>query len=58
MYAYGVSTRLSTPTCNHGLVEMVARLVDRVRSKIQLTFQHVKGHSGEHGNEVADRLAE
>ena len=36
MYAYGVSTRLSTPTCNHGLVEMVARLVDRVRSKIQL----------------------
>ena len=58
IYAYGVSTRLSTPTCNNGLVEMVARLVDRVRSRIQLTFQHVKGHSGEHGNEVADRLAE
>ena len=58
MYTYGVSTRLSTPTCNHGVVEMVAHLVDKVRSKIQFTFQQVKGHSGEHGNEVENRLAE
>ena len=58
MYAYGVTTRLTTPTCNHGLVETVANLVTRVRSKIQLTFQHIKGHSGVHGNDIADQFAD
>ena len=57
-YAYGMATRPTSPTTNHTLVEAVAALVTQVRLKIPLHFRHVRGHTGVHGNEIADRLAD
>eukprot|EP00438_Fugacium_kawagutii_P009511 Skav209387 [mRNA] locus=scaffold3334:137441:141157:+ [translate_table: standard] len=57
-YAYGVSTRLTKATDNMDLVDKVASLVVQVRQFFTLTFEHVKGHTGIYGNEVADRLAD
>lgn len=57
-YAYGVTTRLTKCKDNHELVESVAQLVSATRNQFHLTFQHVKGHLGIHGNEVADKLAD
>ena len=57
-YAYGVTTRLTKCKDNHELVESVAQLVSATRNQFHLTFQHVKGHSGIHGNEVAHKLAD
>jgi ribonuclease HI len=56
-YAYGIATRLTTPQTNFALAESGATLVATTRSKLSLTFKHVRGHTGIHGNEVADRLA-
>ena len=57
-YAYGVATRLFRAKENQLLATSVASLVDAVRASMSLEFEHVKGHSGAHGNEVADRLAD
>ena len=48
-YAYSLATRLANPTTNKQLAESVASLV---------TMEHVRGHTGIYGNEVADRLAD
>ena len=57
-YAYGVATRLFRAKENQLLAPSVASLVDAVRASMSLEFERVKGHSGAHGNEVADRLAD
>ena len=57
-YAYGLATRLTTPNTNHQLAESVATLVSSVRQQMSLSFEHVRGHTGIFGNEVADRLAD
>lgn len=59
-YAYGLATscRLTTPNTNHQLAESVATLVSSVRRLMNLSFEHVRGHTGIFGNEVADRLAD
>ena len=56
-YAYSLATRLAYP---HGTIELankVARMVEDVRTRIHLDFEHVRAHTDIHGNEVADRLA-
>ena len=58
VYAYSISTRLAKPTENQTLAETVACLVDKLRARVEVTFEHVRGHRGIHGNEVADRLAD
>ena len=57
-YAYGIATGLNRDKENGALSESVAALVSSVRRKFVLNFRHVYGHTGVHGNEVADRLAD
>ena len=57
-YAFQLATRLAAPRTNAVLAESVATLVTSVRLKIALSFRHVRGHTGIHGNEVADQLAD
>ena len=56
-YAYGVATRLTRAQANQVLAETVAGLVSAVRRLFVLHFKHVKGHSANRGNEIADALA-
>ena len=57
-YAYEIATGLNRDKENGALSESVAALVSSVRRKFVLNFRHVYGHTGVHGNEVADRLAD
>ena len=54
----GGTSELATPQTNAILAESVATLVTSVRLKIALSCRHVRGHTGIHGNEVADQLAD
>ena len=56
-YARDLAVRVATPQSNRELAERVAALVDRVRSVRPLDFRHVKGHSGDVGNDSADLYA-
>lgn len=53
-YAISMSTGLYSPRSN---VELVEAIVGKVRQHTNLTFQHVPGHAGVFGNEIADWLA-
>ena len=57
-YARDLATRRAAPKTNHELANKVADLVDKVRENRRLTFRHVKGHSGDVGNDSADKYAD
>lgn len=44
--------------CNMELANNAKLVVQRVRGKVQLVWKHVYGHTGNEGNELADRLAD
>ncbi|CAB3411026.1 unnamed protein product [Caenorhabditis bovis] len=49
----GWKTSGNEPVKNRDLLEKI----DQMKSRIKVKFEHVRGHSGVHGNEMADELA-
>ncbi|CAE7513563.1 rnhA, partial [Symbiodinium pilosum] len=56
-YARDLAVRAAAPRSNQRLAESVASWVEKVRSVRPLEFRHVKGHSGDVGNDAADKFA-
>ena len=56
-YAANMGRELTEPKCNTELVTRTAELVREVGEKRNITWEHVYGHSGEHGNDCADTAA-
>ena len=56
-YAAGMAQGKQVPTTNITLVKRMGEELAKVRTKRRVTFEHVYGHVGIHGNEIADRLA-
>lgn len=57
-YARDIAVRVAHPKSNIPLAQKVADLVDKVRTTRPLEFWHVKGHSGDYGNDAADKYAD
>ena len=57
-YARDIAVRVAHPRTNVALAEKVAALVEEVRAIRPLKFKHVKGHSGDIGNDCADKYAD
>ena len=57
VYAYKMATGQWAPRCNIALVHTVSELVKTVSHRRTIVWQHVFGHTGDPGNERADRLA-
>ena len=57
-YAYGQVSGENKARRNVLLVRNARLMRGRVEQLVRLRFLHVKGHSGVHGNEAADRAAE
>eukprot|EP00435_Cladocopium_sp_Y103_P060232 s395_g22.t1 len=57
-YARDLAVRVAQPKSNVALAHKVADLVDAVRATRPLQFRHVKGHSGDYGNDAADKFAD
>ncbi len=57
-YAANVARGIWTPRSNLELADAVRKLVAQVMERRRLTWEWVRGHSGAHDNELADRAAE
>ncbi len=58
IYAANIARGIWEPKSNEELAETVRALTSRVMEKRTLTFEWVRGHSGSHDNELADRAAD
>ena len=56
-YAFHAITGTSSPEANSDLVLNARTVLSRVRLQRVIDFQYVKGDSGNHGNDWADKLA-
>ena len=56
-YAFNAITGQFQPEANTDLVFKARNILSRVRHKRAIEFEYVKGHSGNPGNDHADRLA-
>lgn len=53
----GWLTSTGKPVSNSELIDVTMQILDRHRSMREISIEWIKGHSGIHGNEVADGLA-
>ncbi len=54
----GWMTSKNTPVCNQDIIQPTLELIKTaLKRHCQVTFHHVRGHSGNFGNDAADRLA-
>ena len=56
-YAHGIITGAFVPEANIALAEKAKFIYQRISQSRPILFQHVKGHSGNNGNDWADKLA-
>ncbi|GMM29452.1 RNA-DNA hybrid ribonuclease [Martiniozyma asiatica (nom. inval.)] len=53
----GWKSKLDKPVVNQDVIKGCVEKLDKIKKDVNITFKHVKGHSGIYGNEMADKLA-